>query len=62
MSVGLLQEYRRSVDGCAVRPAKVAVNGISLTIPYAECFGLLGVNGMYIHSDYLSMSRLECSA
>ena len=39
------QIYGRRLDGCSLRPAKLAVQGISLTIPRAECFGLLGVNG-----------------
>ena len=39
------QIYGRRLDGCSLRPAKLAVQGISLTVPGAECFGLLGVNG-----------------
>jgi ABC-type glutathione transport system ATPase component len=41
----LVKEYRRSLDGCTLRAAKLAINGISLTVPHTECFGLLGVNG-----------------
>ena len=29
-----------------MRPAKTAVQGISVAIPTGECFGLLGVNGI----------------
>ena len=28
-----------------MKPAKRAIDGISLAIPVGECFGLLGVNG-----------------
>ena len=35
------------MDGCSIRPSKQAVGGISVAIPNAECFGLLGVNGGY---------------
>ena len=55
------QIYGRRLDGCSLRPAKLAVQGISLTIPRAECFGLLGVNG---NACVLVISRgescLEC--
>ena len=41
------QIYPRTMDGFKMRPAKLAVQGISVAIPTGECFGLLGVNGDY---------------
>ncbi|CAI8007469.1 ATP-binding cassette sub-family A member 3 [Geodia barretti] len=41
----LVKVYPRSLDGFKMRPAKTAVEGISVAIPTGECFGLLGVNG-----------------
>jgi ATP-binding cassette subfamily A (ABC1) protein 3 len=41
----MVKEYRRRLDGCSIRPSKLAVQRINLTIPRSECFGLLGVNG-----------------
>ena len=41
----LTKVYPRYLEGCSYRPAKPAVQGISLAIPNGECFGLLGVNG-----------------
>ena len=43
------QVYRQRLDGCTIRPSKLAVQGINLTIPQSECFGLLGVNGRYLY-------------
>lgn len=46
-----VQLYPKSLDGFTMRPAKLAVQGISLAIPTGECFGLLGVNGTHTTED-----------
>ena len=50
--------YRRTLNRFSTK--KRAVNGITLTIPKGECFGLLGVNGkigvyiyVFTHTDIL---------
>ena len=37
-----------------MKPAKRAVDGISLAIPVGECFGLLGVNGKLSMGELLA--------
>lgn len=38
---------------------KVAVNNLSLGIHYGECFGLLGINGMYSHHRTIAAHIVE---
>ena len=55
-----VQVYPKSLDGFTMRPAKVAVQGISLAIPTGECFGLLGVNGTHTTEDFTAR-MYECT-